>query len=262
MKKEDLSNKIRRRLGEPLIKVELDPLQIYDAIDYAINKYRKWATSNATIEKYITLLLIGGETLYDLPEGTNDVLGYNFKGTTGSINTLFTVDNYMYMNGMYDQLLMRGGVNGYGMVSLHIAKDFLETVNRYIVDSYNFTYHKYSNQLEISPAPPISGATTVVSAGEYVENTPGYILLRTFVDEGTDEDLYSNNWILDYATAMCKLTLGRIRLKFAGFSAVGSNVGLSLDGDALINEGTSEIDKLEETLRNEENEEGYPILIG
>ena len=33
--KEDLTDLIRRRLGEPVVKVELNTQQIFDAIDYA-----------------------------------------------------------------------------------------------------------------------------------------------------------------------------------------------------------------------------------
>lgn len=259
--KTELAEKIRRRLGAPLIKVELDETQIYDNIDYTREKYLKWAVGNSTIEKYITLMLVGGQTLYDLPSGTTDVLAYDFR-STGSIHTLFTVENYLYQMGMYDQLLMRGGGDGYSLVSYHIAREFLDTVNRYVVDAYHYTYHRYTNQLEISPPPPSSGQTTVTSGGEYQSNTPGYVLLRTYCISGDNEDLYSNNWFLDYATAMCKISLGRIRSKFANFSAIGSNVSLAMDGDALLSEGQAEVERLEDALKNEEAWEGWGIYIG
>jgi hypothetical protein len=256
-----LSEKILRRLGYPMVKVELDETQILDNIDYTRQKYLRWAVGNATIEKYVTLMLRGEQTLYDLPANVTDVLSYS-SISMGSIHTLFTVENYLFQNGMYDQLLMRGGGDGYSVVSFHIAKEFLETIHRYVVDSYNFIYHKYTNQLEINPPPPSSGVTTIISGGVYQENTPGYILLRTYQIEGTDEDLYSNYWFLDYATAMCKISLGRIRSKFGSFSAVGSNTGLQMDGEALLQEGQADIERLEETLKNEEIFEGWPILIG
>jgi len=263
--KTELSEKIRRRLGAPMIKVELDETLIYDNIDYTRQKYIKWAIGNATSESYITLLLSGGQTLYDLPANTVDVLDYNISAV-GSIHTLFTVENYLYQMGMYDQILMRGGGDGYTLVSYHIAKEFLDTLKRYVVDAYHYTYHKYTNQIEIQPPPPISGETTVTrttSAGsEYVRNTPGYILLRTYVVEGTDEDMYDNIWFLDYATALCKVTLGRIRSKFSNFTAVGSNVGLSLDGDALLQEGQAELERLDVELREQECLEGMGIYIG
>lgn len=265
MLKEELAEKIKRRLGSPMVKIELDDTQIFDNIDYARQKFIKWATDNATQETYMTLLLRGGQTLYDMPANTVEVLGYTIS-TMGSIHTLFTIENYLYQMGMFDQVIMRGGGNDYTLVSYHIARGFLETVRRYVVDSYNFKYHKYTNQLEINPPPPSSSMTSVTSAGPsgnvYVENTPGYLLLRTYQIEGTDEDLYESDWLLDYTTALTKISLGRVRSKFANFAAVGSNVGLSMDGDTLLQEGQSELEKLEERLRTEESFAGYGIYIG
>ena len=61
--------------------------------------------------------------------------------------------------------------------------------------------------------------------------------------------------------AECKILLGMIRRKFAQFNSIG-NIGISLDGDQLVQEGKEEKDRLEETLRTEEGYDGYPIIIG
>ena len=258
MKKSDMVEKIRRRLGAPVVKVELDAMQISDSIDYARTKYIKWAVGQATQEVFFTVMLSAGEAFYDMPANVSEVIGYDVR-TAGSIHTLFTIENYLYNQGMYDQLLMRGASSGYSLVSYHIARDFLETVKRYVVDAYSFTYHPYTNQVEIKPTPPTGGHLTIK---DVTYDTPGFILLRAYMIEGTDEDLYENMWITDYSTAMCKITLGRIRSKFASFAAIGSNTGLALDGDSLISEGQAEIEKLEETLRLEEATEGLGFLIG
>jgi len=258
MKKSDLIERIKKRLGYPMIKVELDASQIEDHIDYARARWIKWAVGNATQEYYFAVMLSGGQTLYDCPSNTVEVIGYETR-TAGSINTLFTMENYLYNQGMYDQLLMRGASTGYTLVSYHIARDFLDTVKRYVVDAYNFAYHPYTNQLEIQPPPPSGG--TIYSGSTVYYNTPGYILCRGYKIEGTDDDIYTQMWIVDYSTALCKITLGRVRSKFANFTSIG-NTGLSLDGDALISEGTSEMEKLDEQLRTEETFEGGWIVIG
>lgn len=262
MKKEQLVEKIKRRLGAPMVKIELDDTQIFDNIDYTRSKYIKWAVGNATQEVFMTLLLSGGQTLYDMPANTVDVLGYSIQ-SMGQINTLFTIENYLYQMGMFDQVLMRGGGSDYTLISYHIARGFLETVHRYVVDAYNFRYHRYTNQLEINPPPPSSGNTIVQDAsGNAISNTPGYILLRTYQIEGTAEDMYDNEWFLDYVTALTKINLGRVRSKFANFSAVGSNVGLAMDGDTLLQEGQAELERLDESLKNEQVYEGLGIYIG
>lgn len=118
-----------------------------------------------------------------------------------------------------------------------------------------------------------------------VFTSPGFILLRTYMVEGASlptyvpptsgdiknsifdiadsysEWLFSEVWIREYVTALCMITLGRIRRKFAGFSSLG-NQGISMDGADLISEGQTEKDRLEAELNDKHAYEGYGITIG
>jgi len=296
--KADLAERIKRRLGHPVVKVELDPQQIYDAIDYARDKWIKWAVGQATAETFFTVVLSAGKVFYDLPLGVTEVVDYydNGIGLTGGINTLFTLDNFLYTRdtGIYAFLWNRG--YDYSFVSYHLALDFLKTLKRYTPTIYNYKYHPFTNQIEVQPAPPCGNALEIPVSGRECDGTlvtttidsPGFILLRTFMIEGShysgmetenrnaspwrrkqdsrhsgnmNENFFVSDWIFDYALAESKIILGRIRSKFAGFTSIG-NTGIDLDGADLISEGTTEKERLEETLRLEENYEGYPIFWG
>jgi len=263
LRKSDLVEKIKRRLGYPMVKLEIEDATIQDNIDYSRQRFIKWAVGQATQETYHTIMLSGGVGTYDLPGSVVEVLAYETQ-PFGGVNQLFTISNFMYNAGMFDQMLGRGGgsgggaASGFTLVSYHIARDFLETVKRYVVDTYTFKYHKYENTLELIPA-PLSGSTIEVDGVVY--DSPGFILLRCFEVEGTDEDLYENMWVLDYSTALCKKNLGLVRRKFAGFQAIG-NMNVQMDGDALMSEANEEITKLDEQLRSEEPYEGWTIMQG
>jgi hypothetical protein len=278
MTKEKLIMKVKRRLGHPMVKVELDDSQIIDHIDYARDKYIKWAVGNATQEVFFTLMLSGGQHLYDLPIGVTEVVTYEDYSTTGGINTLFTIENYLYNQGVFNPLVSSDAA--YTLVSYHIARDFLESLDRYVVDAYNYKYHPYTNQLEIQPPPPCDSSLVLPpsydcdgnethSGGTY--NSPGWILIDSYMIEGStldgwsprnnDSYIFESDWILDYTTALSKITLGMIRNKFANFASIG-NAGISLDGDTMISEGKEEKERLEETLRDEEAYEGYGITVG
>lgn len=276
--KKALSDKIKRRFGFPKVKVELDDSQIYDAIDYARDKWMKWAVGQATHEIYFTVMLLAGLNFYDMPIGIRDITSWGHTGLSSGINTLFTIDNFLYNQGMFEALWNTGS-QGYSIVSYHIARDFLETVRKYTPDKYNWKYHPYSNQLEVHPA-PVSGAglVTVIEDGENVSyDSPGFVLLRGYMVEGSsyntqglednwsegdsDADFYGLDWIYDYAFAECKEVLGRIRKKFENFGSIG-NTGIALDGSDLLAEGQADKERLEETLRLEEVYDGYGIEIG
>ncbi len=274
--KQQLAEKIKRRLGYPMVKVELHPRQISDAIDYARDKFIKWAIGQATQETWFTCILSAGQNFYDLPVGVTEVLAYEDKGSSYGINTLFTIDNFLYSRGVFDPVFWTSG-DSYTLISYHIALDFLTTLKKYTPSVYNWKYHRFENQLEIHPPPPSGNAVSVTDQyGNLVTfDSPGYILLRTHMMEASQyhntdrgwtpndsfENFYTSDWIFDYALAECKIILGRIRTKFAQFASIG-NTGIALDGDALLSEGIEEKRELKETLQLEETWEGYEIIMG
>jgi len=262
MNSQTLLERIYRKLGAPSVKVELDPMTAMDNIDLARRTFIKWAVGQSSTDRYYTMLLYSGVSLYDMPSNVLDVLGYEIGGM-GSVHQLFSITNYLYNNGMFDSVLLRGMADGYSLVSYHIARDFLDTVRRYVIAPYDYVYHRYSNQLEITPVPTSGSVMTLsTSAGNVSVDSPGFILLRCLIAEGTAENLYDSLWVHDYALALCKIDLGRVRLKFANFNAVGSNVGLALDGDSLLSEGQADKERLEASVKDNEVYEGWGISLG
>ena len=175
------------------------------------------------------------------------------------------------MSGVLDPLMPVG--EGYNLVSYHIARDFLETLRKYTPDVYNYKYHPYTNQLEIQPV-PLTGNELMWTSGGVTYgpfDSPGFLLIQSMMitssglesydDNDNTNDLYSRGWMLDYCTAMSKKSLGLIRRKFANFSG-GGNEGISLDGSDLISEADAEIEKLEETLRDQETYTGWEFSTG
>ena len=279
--KSDLAELIKRRLGYPVIKVELTQQQIYDTIDYAKYKWVKWGAGNSIVETYFTTLLLAGQNFYDLPIGVVDIVDYDDQGSEYGINTLFTVENFLYTRGVFNPAIWSGRY-GHSLISYHVALDFLKTLDRYTPSIYNYKYHKYTNQLEVHPQPPSGNALLLPDENgqEATYDSPGFVLIRSYMIEGShygsmesdpklstwkrgdsDEHFYTSDWIFDYALAECKLVLGRIRSKFANFNSIG-NIGIGLDGDTLLQEGTTEKERLDETLRLEESHEGYGIIWG
>ena len=273
-KKNNLKDRIKRFLGYPIIKIELDDAQIFDNIEFARNQFIRWAVGQATQETFFTIMLEANQHLYDMPGGVVEVVGYDtYVNELGGINTLFTIENYLYNQGMF-AILDSGGGGDYNLISYHIALDFLQSLQRYSPDTYSFKYHKTTNQLEIQPPPP-SGSSLWALNEEGVSteyDSPGWILVRSFMIssaslEGSNwiandnEDVYDSLWVQKYATALCKQTLGFIRRKFASSSLLG-NQGTALDGDTLVSEGTAEKDMLEESVRHKEAYVGYGIEIG
>jgi len=221
MTRNELIERIKRNLGCPMINIELHPTQINDAINKARDKWITWAVGNATQERWFTVLLKAGQRVYDLPAGVTEVVEYSDRASgfgslgSGGINTLFSFDNYMYNNG-----LMGRGQGAFNFIDYHIALDFIDTAKRYLPNTYNYTYHRMTNQLVLNPAPAYGNITTYTEAisgsdtdavlpdPSTVETTttvidsPGYILICAYVIEGSTLPTYtpaiSGNLDVDY----------------------------------------------------------------
>jgi hypothetical protein len=264
--KNDLKERIKRRLGYPVVKVELDDQQILDCIDYAATRFIKWAAGQSTQEYYFTLMLSGGVNFYDLPGGVVNVIKYDYSPITGGINTLFTVENYFYNMGMYNFLF---NVHGFSLIEYHTVLDYLKTLHRYTPDAYNYKYHKTTNQLEIWPTPERGQWLTLPDGTVY--DSPGIILIKSVCIAGSTvpgweygdqmPDIYGAQWTEDFSVARATEILGLIRRKFASFNALG-NQGIALDGGDLIREGLEKQEKLLHDLETKETYWGIPIYFG
>lgn len=243
-----LFDKIKREFGHPFVRVELDDAQIDDNVTEAIKQYTKYAAGQATQEVFFTMPISAGVGTYTMPAAVTDVLEYDSDSSWGGgVNTLFTFDNFMHSTGMLSV------TPGFSLINYHIALDFLETAERYIGKKYVWQFMYDTNELVIQPTPQ---ANTFALIRAY----------KVFGTKLTDEEVnlayfYDNDWIFKYASAACKVTLGMIRRKFASFQSIGTT-GIALDGDALVNEGTAEMQALKEDLKDNQVFEGFPILMG
>ena len=167
---------IRRKFGWPIVNVEVDDQHIDDAIRLALQRYERFAIDNATQETWMTVMLSGGQQFYSMPPGTTEIESVEDSGRAGGINTLFTIDNFLYNQGAFNFFAMS---SGYSMVTYHITLGFLETLRRYSPSKYRYKYHKGSNLLEVNPSPDKNQTLFLTDGTSAI--SPGWALLKTFL---------------------------------------------------------------------------------
>lgn len=265
MTRAELRERIKRDLGHPYVKVELTDDHLDDAISDALEKWEEWAIGNAIKEYYFTIPLSAGQDTYTLPNYITDVTGYSSDSWSTGINTLFTMENFLYNQGILDP---QNFSNGGGMIGYQIAMDYIETLERYMPEKYYYRYSRKNRKLILSPTPELKDVRNINGTPW---NFAGYLMVKCFAYEGsfvpgwqyTDFESAScgEGWVKNYAIAKSKITLGGIRRKFSNFNSVG-NTGIALDGESLVSEGKEEVDKLMEELDANYSYEGYGISMG
>jgi len=236
----DLKKRIKYRLGWPQLKLEIQHDQIVEQIKYAIRWYYKFATGTSSYKQWLLFWLIPGQKWYTLPDEVITVTDYSLDTSLSGINTLFTLENYLWNYGFLNFFDIQRGQ--FSLLSYHLVLDYIETLKRYVTGKYHYQYVEWRKQLYVEPSPD----STQLSMIECVTKVP-------------EDYMYSSLWIEDYAAARCKLIIGEIRSKFSG--ALLPGLGSPLNGPEMKSEARAEIEILEKRLRSEESE-GFPIIIG
>ena len=235
--KERLREWIKEELGAPCLHVEVTNDVIETKIDDAVKVFAKHS-GDATYRTAMLINLSAGETEYVVDENIETVVNLNHDQGSygGGIDTLFTPQNQIYS---YD--LGIGGFRDFGqdLISYQAAMEYIELSRNMLRAEYFLEYNKYTNTLKITPA-----ATDNISAvlEVYSKRDFGNI---------SESEIYDEEFIKEYALALTKIILGRIRSKFEGIPLPG---GGSLDGSSLIAEGIEDRNKLKEDLMNNEGE--------
>ena len=153
-----------------------------------------------------------------------DVVDFEEGSTTG-INTLFTLEQTLAQQTYFSYAL---GNYGFDLLSWYALKEFIDTREKLLAIRRDLKFDPRTQYLTMYPQPGKSRFYGVISC--YVERP-----IR---------DLIKEQWVYQYALALSKITIGRVRSKFGNVSLLG---GGSLNYD-LLEEGKSEKQELEKRL--------------
>jgi len=147
------------------------------------------------------------------------------EGSSNGVNTLFTLEQTLAQQTYFSYAL---GNFGFDLVSWYTVKEFIDTREKMLATRKDISFNPRTQYMQMYPQPNVSRFYGVITC--YVERP-----IR---------DLIKEQWVYKYASALCKIVIGRVRGKFTGVSLLG---GGSLNTD-LLAEGIGERDALEKML--------------
>lgn len=153
-----------------------------------------------------------------------DVVDFEEGSTTG-INTLFTLEQTLAQQTYFSYAM---GNYGFDLLSWYTMKEFMETREKLLAIRRDVHFDPRSQYLTMYPQPNKNRFYGVISC--YVERS-----IR---------DVIKEPWVYQYALALSKITVGRVRSKFTGVTLLG---GGSVNYD-LLQEGITEKNELEKRL--------------
>jgi len=243
--REDLIKELQLRLADGIIDVELDREHYDVAVDKALAIYRQ-LSSNSVEESIIFIETIDGQTDYLLPDEVMEVRRIYRRGigTHSGGGTNFDPFDVAF-NNMY--MLQAGQIGG--LAVFDAFAQYKETIGRIFGSEYNFIWNRNTKRLKIMRN---IRHEEDIAIGVY-NFIPESILLK---------DVMASPWLAAYALAQSKLMLGEARSKYtSGLPGAGGTV--TLNGEALKQEGQAEVESLREKLHNfEEGNTPLGFTIG
>lgn len=222
-----------RRLGAPVLEINVDEDQIDDRIDDALQFYQEYH-SDATMRMYVTHQLTADDVSNKYISVTDNILYIKrilpLSNRSSSIN-MFDVKYQLHLNDIYD-LSYIGDLVHYEMVQQYIALldmslNGLETISR---------YNRHMNRLYLDV-----DWESDVEVGDYI-----VLECMLIVDPQEFTDVYNDMFLKQYATQLIKQQWGANLIKFEGMQLPG---GVTLNGRQIYEDATAELEKIREDMQ-------------
>jgi hypothetical protein len=215
-----------RKLGKPVIEINVDDDQVDDRIDEALlyyadyhfdgteKQYYKYQVTQTDItNKYITLPenIIGAVSIFPVGQGLNT-------------NNLFNIRYQIALNDLYT-------LTSVSMVPYYMALTHIQYLEQLLVGQQQIRYNRHTNKF-------------YVDMDWNIINVDDYLIIEAYqvVDPTTYTNVWGDRWVSRYATALIKQQWGTNMTKFQGMMLPG---GLTFNGQQIYNEATEERKELE-----------------
>lgn len=232
--REELKTYCKRKLGWPVIDVNVDDLQIEDRIDDALRFWQEYHFDGTELVYESHEILSGDIDLkyIDLGSSLNDkiISIVRMLSSDVDVSNMFSIKYQMTLNdpGTFSTIDSAREMAGYWMrmSQLSMTDDILHGLTP-------VRFNRKTNRLYID------WNWASVTAGNYV-------VLETYQKvDGTHTEVWNDAFLKDYATALIKEQWGTNLSKFEGVQLPG---GVTLNGRAILEDAKAEIEKLKEQM--------------
>jgi len=253
--KAEFKDYIKRKLGAPVLEINVDDDQLDDRVDEALQYFYQYhydgstkvylkhqvtsdqlstmKTNETTTESASGTHAYSDQQVHEqqnyvvLPDSVISVLNIFPFNDKHNLN-MFDLRYQLRLNDLYD--LTSTNILYYEQVQQHI-----NLLDHVLVGRQPIRFNQHMNRLYLDMD------LSSINAGEYI-----IIECYRKMDPTTFSDVYDDMWLKKYATALTKYQWGENLSKFSGIQLPG---GVELDGSQMKQEAQEEILRLEEEAR-------------
>jgi|TARA_B100000035_G_scaffold280562_1_gene260905 hypothetical protein len=260
--RQELIDYCLRRLGAPVLEINVDDDQIDDLVDDAVQyfqerhfdgverMYLKYKISQDDIDRGKatgtsgvgivtttgTSTIVGSATTFSFYENSNyiqvpdSVIGIEkiFKFDTSSISGgMFSIKYQLFLNDMYY-------FNSVELMQYSMVKTYLEDIDYLLTTDKQIRFNKRQDRLYLD-----------IDWASQTKDTYFVIDCYRALDPTSFTQIYNDSFLKKYLTALIKRQWGQNLIKFRGVKLPG---GIELNGRELYEDAEREIDQLKQTM--------------
>lgn len=218
-----------RKLGKPVIEINVDDDQVEDRVTEAINYYWDYHFDGAEkiYYKYQLQKTDIDNKYISMPENVIGVTNIFPIGQALNTNNLFNIRYQIALNDLYT-------LTSVSMVPYYMALQHVQFLEQFLVGQQPLRYNRIINKCYIDMD------WNIVNVGDY-------LILEAY--QVVDPELYSKGyaerWLQNYATVLIKEQWGSNLKKFEGMQMPG---GLKFNGQKIYDEARAERSEMEHEM--------------
>jgi hypothetical protein len=227
--REEFAEYCLRKLGKPVIEINVDDDQIDDRIDEALMYFWDYHFDGSEKVYYKHMLTEEDRARRGilLPDNIIGAVSIFDMGSAIGTNNLFNIRYQIALNDLYT-------LTSVSMIPYYMAMSHIQFLEQMLVGKQPIRYNRHNNILYLD-----------MDWARFNDGT--YVIVEAY--QVVDPDVYSkawgDRWLARYAEALIKQQWGQNLKKFEGMKLPG---GLSFNGQKIFDEATQERKELEQEM--------------
>jgi hypothetical protein len=226
----DFAEYCLRKLGKPVIEINVDWDQVQDRIDEALIYYNDFHTDGSEKQYYVYQIQPEDITnrYITMPENMIGAIRIFPLGDSLATNNLFNIRYQISLNDLYD-------LTSTTMVPYYMAMQSIQFMEQLLVGLQPIRFNRNNNILYID------AAWDVVAEGQYL-----VVEAYQVIDPDVYTNAWSDSWLIRYTTALIKEQWGSNLIKYKDLNLTGAQ---KFNGEKIYNDAREEVRILQEEMR-------------
>ena len=227
----------KRRLGDPVIEINVDDDQVEDRVDEALQYYQEYH-SDATVRTYLKHQITATDVSNEYITLSNNILFvskmFPLESSFNQSRNFFDIKYQMMLNDIADLMNFAGDLAYYEQM-----QQYLSLLDMKLNGHPQVQFARRQNRLYIFG----DFADGDIKEGDFIVAE-----VYTIVDPSAHTSVFNDMFVKEYTTALIKQQWGTNLIKFEGMQLPG---GVILNGRQIYDDATGEIETLRQRVRDE-----------